>query len=280
MTAPISLAAAHEPRTAEVSRDTAETKIKVRLNLDGTGESKLWAIGSIAIAMMVGLVPYSICLVVQRVFYAYNDAKTPFWLQLVNSGVFVALGLLCALVSSEYRAVAVALAQATSNVVAAVVGIAWLGRRLGGLDLHITVRTWIRSLVACVPAGLAALLLAWPIRNLTHSFLPGPTHGWWTSSVLALLVGGTAAVAVAVTLAALAGAGPGACARTGAGAGVRGRPGARQDAAFDEVALAEAEAADEVRRHLDVVVTRLDAVDAQEAVVAHGLEHTGDRGEF
>ena len=41
MTAPISLAAAHEPRTAEVSRDTAETKIKVRLNPDGTGESKL-----------------------------------------------------------------------------------------------------------------------------------------------------------------------------------------------------------------------------------------------
>ena len=41
MTAPISLAAAHEPRTAEVSRDTAETKIKVRLDLDGTGESKL-----------------------------------------------------------------------------------------------------------------------------------------------------------------------------------------------------------------------------------------------
>ena len=41
MTAPISLAAAHQPRTAEVSRDTAETKIKVRLNLDGTGQSKL-----------------------------------------------------------------------------------------------------------------------------------------------------------------------------------------------------------------------------------------------
>ena len=41
MTAPISLAAAHEPRTADVSRNTAETKIKVRLNLDGTGESRL-----------------------------------------------------------------------------------------------------------------------------------------------------------------------------------------------------------------------------------------------
>ena len=41
MNAPISLAAAHEPRTAEVSRDTAETKIKVRLNLDGAGQSQL-----------------------------------------------------------------------------------------------------------------------------------------------------------------------------------------------------------------------------------------------
>ncbi len=41
MNAPISLAAAHEPRTAEVSRDTAETKIQVRLNLDGAGQSQL-----------------------------------------------------------------------------------------------------------------------------------------------------------------------------------------------------------------------------------------------
>ena len=30
-----------EPRTAEVSRSTAETKITVKLNLDGTGQSKL-----------------------------------------------------------------------------------------------------------------------------------------------------------------------------------------------------------------------------------------------
>ncbi|HPR44880.1 MAG TPA: imidazoleglycerol-phosphate dehydratase HisB [Ottowia sp.] len=41
MTTSLSLAAQQEPRTAEVRRDTAETKITVRLNLDGTGRSQL-----------------------------------------------------------------------------------------------------------------------------------------------------------------------------------------------------------------------------------------------
>ena len=30
-----------DPRTAEVSRNTAETKIRVRVNLDGTGQAQL-----------------------------------------------------------------------------------------------------------------------------------------------------------------------------------------------------------------------------------------------
>ncbi|MDO5625775.1 MAG: imidazoleglycerol-phosphate dehydratase HisB [Pseudomonadota bacterium] len=41
MTTPISLASAHEPRTARVARDTAETHITVALNLDGSGTAKL-----------------------------------------------------------------------------------------------------------------------------------------------------------------------------------------------------------------------------------------------
>jgi len=159
------------------------------------------AFGYITQAMLLGLPAYGAFYVAQRAYYAYEDAKTPFWLQVVNSGVFVLGGLLCYLVASEYRAVAVALAQALSNVVAAGVGIAWLRGRLGGLDLHLTIRTWIRSLVACLPAAVVAGLLAWPIRHLLPAYLPGPTHGWWLSSALALLVGGIAFVALYVAAA-------------------------------------------------------------------------------
>ena len=41
MNAPISIASAHELRTAEVSRDTAETQITVSVNLDGHGQAEL-----------------------------------------------------------------------------------------------------------------------------------------------------------------------------------------------------------------------------------------------
>ena len=41
MNAPNSIASAHEPRTAEVARDTAETQITVSVNLDGHGQSEL-----------------------------------------------------------------------------------------------------------------------------------------------------------------------------------------------------------------------------------------------
>lgn len=148
------------------------------------------AFGYITMAMLLGLPAFGAFYVVQRAFYAYEDARTPFWLQVVNSGAFVVVGLACYLVSSEYRAVAVAGAQALSNVLAAVIGIAWLGRRLGGIDLHVTIRTWIRTLVACLPAALVCAAVALPIRQFLHPYLPGPTQGWWLSSVLALIVGG------------------------------------------------------------------------------------------
>lgn len=154
------------------------------------------ALGYIAMVMLVGLPAYGAFYVVQRAYYAYEDAKTPFWLQLANSAVFVGLGLLCYLLTTEYRAVGVGAAQAVSNIVAAVAAVIWMRRRLGGLDVAVVVRTWVRAFVASIPAAAVAALIALPIRHYAAPFLPGPSDGVWFSSVLGLVLGGLAFVAL------------------------------------------------------------------------------------
>lgn len=153
------------------------------------------ALGYVTMTMLLGLPAYGVFYVAQRAYYAYEDAKTPFWLQLVNSGVFVVLGLACYAVASEYRAVAVAGAQAASNVIAAIVAVVWIRRRLGGLDLHLTTRTWVRSLVATLPAATLAAAIALPLRNLAGPHIPQAAGGLWTASLLALVLGGAVFVA-------------------------------------------------------------------------------------
>ncbi|MDO5628535.1 MAG: murein biosynthesis integral membrane protein MurJ [Mobilicoccus sp.] len=159
------------------------------------------AIGYVMMAMLVGLPFYGAFYVVQRAFYAHENAKTPFWLQLVSSGVFVVLGLACYLATSEYRAVAVAGAQAVSNIGAAALAIVWLRAHLGGLDLHVVVRTWVRSLVAALPAGAIAAAIALPMRRFGAPLLPGPSDGMWLASAFGLALAGTAFVACYLLLA-------------------------------------------------------------------------------
>lgn len=162
----------------------------------GTSIETANALGYVTMAMLVGLPAYGAFYVAQRAFYAYEDAKTPFWLQIVNSGVFVVLGLASYLITSEYRAVAVAGAQAVSNIVAAGIAVAWLRGRLGGLDLHVAVRTWVRSFVATLPAAAVTAAVALPLRHLLGPYLPGPSGGMYLGSWLALVVGGGIFVAL------------------------------------------------------------------------------------
>ncbi len=115
------------------------------------------AIGYVMIAMMIGLPAYGAYYVIQRGFFAMEDAKTPFYLQLVNTGVAAVVAVACLWVPSEYRAVGVALGQALSNIVAALLAVAWLGRRLDGLPMARVVRTCVRVFVASIPAAAVAL---------------------------------------------------------------------------------------------------------------------------
>ena len=141
----------------------------------GADPDTRWAIGSMAIAMLVGLVPYSLCLVIQRVFYAYNDAKTPFWMQIICTGIAVGLTVpwfflqdttILGHPGAHWVGVGVGLAQTISNVVQAAVGFVLLRRRFGAVDLSETVRTYVRLAIAAIIATGVTLLVSFLVHQV------------------------------------------------------------------------------------------------------------------
>ena len=152
----------------------------------GADESTVWSIGSTAIAMMVGLVPFSFCLIIQRVFYAYNDARTPLKMQLYCTGLAIALTLpwfnmeqlttdwfgsplvhwtglqgqtILGHPGTHWVGVGVGLAQTFSNTLQAAVGFVLLRKKIGPIHLSEAVRTYVRLSVAAIAATIPIYLI-------------------------------------------------------------------------------------------------------------------------
>lgn len=139
------------------------------------------AIALLLIAMTVGLVPYGLIYLVQRVFYAFENARTPFWLQVILAVVATLGNGVCFLLPGPWIAFGVALTQTVSTLVAAVVGYVWLRGLIGRLRIAQVVRTYVRLGLAATLAAVAALL----VRLGVHAAVGG-----WTGAVLTLVVGG------------------------------------------------------------------------------------------
>lgn len=123
----------------------------------GWGEENGRPIADMTIAMMLGLVPFTICVLVQRVFYAYEDAKTPFWMQVACTIVAMGLTLAALVLPMQWRGPGVALAQSVSYLVQAILGWWLLQRRIGHIPVAGAVRTYVRlALAAFVATGVAA----------------------------------------------------------------------------------------------------------------------------
>jgi putative peptidoglycan lipid II flippase len=111
-------------------------------------------VARVLVAMVAGLVPFSAQYLVQRVFYAEEDARTPFLLQCVAVGVWVAgTAASAALLGPADRLVGVAASMSLGTTVAALLGLALLRRRLGGVDGRRVLRTHVRLVLAGAVAG-------------------------------------------------------------------------------------------------------------------------------
>ena len=154
-------------------------------------------IGVVVQMFALGLVPFTVFYLALRGYYAFEDTRTPFWLNVVLNALNAAFALtLFALSPVSFKVPALALGYSLAYAITA--GLTWrrLGRRLGGLETARTVQMLVRlslaALLACAPAYLVAVLL---------TELLGQTNlATFVQVVAALAVGGCAFVWLALRM--------------------------------------------------------------------------------
>ncbi|MGV8970078.1 MAG: murein biosynthesis integral membrane protein MurJ [Microbacteriaceae bacterium] len=114
----------------------------------------------VLMAYLCGLVPFSVLFVLQRTFYALEDTRTPFLMQLIQAGLFVVGALSVATWPSMWIAVGIASATSLAGTAQAVVAIIVLRRKLGRLDGAQIARSYVTFALAALPSALvgAAIL--------------------------------------------------------------------------------------------------------------------------
>ena len=116
-------------------------------------------LGTTLVAFAPGLLMFSVHYIVLRGFYALEDTRTPFFIQCVIAAVNITLAIgLTSVASPRHVAPALALAYGASYAVGAVVSLALLSRRLGGVAGAELGRLVVRVVLAAVPAAGAAWL--------------------------------------------------------------------------------------------------------------------------
>lgn len=118
--------------------------------------------GVIVSLFMIGLLPFTLFYVLLRGFYALEDTRTPFWITVVFSAVWLALAVPLFTLAREGGLQVGMLALSYSLSYWVGLAIAWivLARRLGGLDSRRTAWSIARMLIAAA-ASLAVMAVVY-----------------------------------------------------------------------------------------------------------------------
>jgi len=155
---------------------------------NGAGASDYHFVAWALAAFGIGLVPYTIQYLYLRAFYALDNTRTPFGLQIWISGTNAALAVALVLAWNDPNSVAarLALAYSVSYFLGAFLTHRSLKRLLPELDGRALGQHLARLLLASVPAALIAWLITWAGAGLASTWL----------RLLILAVAGAAAVVV------------------------------------------------------------------------------------
>ncbi len=164
----------------------------------GRGDRDAAFVGWTLIALALGLVPFTIQYVFLRAFYALEDTRSTFFLQILISGVnvLVAVALVFTVGQPRWVAPSLGVAYSLSYAVGIVVSYRRLRRRLTSLSSHELVRHCARLLLASLPAAAGGWVVCWVVSGMSGSR---------TTLAAALVLAGAAAVAIFVLTARLLG---------------------------------------------------------------------------
>ncbi|WP_222122050.1 DUF6049 family protein [Curtobacterium sp. 9128] len=124
---------------------------------EGTFESSL-QVGAVLVAYMPGLVLFSMLFVIQRVFWAMHDHRTPFLMQLVQSVLFVIGALAVTTFPASVIGIGVAACTTIAGSAQTIVALVVVRRRLGSIDGSAVTRSHAQFVIAALMAGVAGLL--------------------------------------------------------------------------------------------------------------------------
>ena len=155
----------------------------------GTSDEGARYIGLVTAAFALGLPAFSAQYVALRGFYAFEDTRTPFFLQVAIAATNVVLALAAyAVLPLRWKMVGVALAYSLTYFGGLLLSTSVLRRRTGGLDGHLVVRHYVRLVTAAVPAGV----LGWAVARAVGR-AAGDGFG---GSVASLAAGGLVLLAI------------------------------------------------------------------------------------
>jgi len=122
----------------------------------------------VLIAYLTGLVPFSVLFLIQRTFYSLNNTRTPFFLQVFQSVLFVLGALVVSTWDREWIAVGIAAVTAIAGSAQALAAAVLLRRRLVRIDATRILRSYATFLIAAVPAAAAGFGLLVALGGTTQ----------------------------------------------------------------------------------------------------------------
>ena len=116
-------------------------------------------IGWVLLAYMPGLVLFSMLFIIQRVFWALHDHRTPFLMQCIQSVLFVIGAIAATALPSSVIGLGVAACTTLAGSAQTVVALVLVKRRLDGIEGPVVRRSHVQFVIAALIAGVAGVVV-------------------------------------------------------------------------------------------------------------------------